>query len=362
MTHAWGGPIDVSPTHLPIFGSRGRVHHGFGFTGNGVGPAYLGGEILARLALDLRDELTRLALVDPGRKLMPPEPVRWLGGSLIRSALVRRDAAEDAGADPTWSAFRGGPAAPARSPAAAVSLRAILQRDPVRRVLRHGRHGAVGQIGVDDRQRAEEVEVTGPQPAASRRSPPSPRWRRRWASGVVARSARPAPTRSSRTCSTTPWACAVRAPGSAERRDPCRRKRCTSSRPTPIRRRRPTTRSTPTSGSRAASSARAPEIESASSRRDGGGPEIAPSTSSSPPRRHLSEPLPVSGDVALAVDDERSPLLPRRRGHARRRGPIPVARPTGRRRPPGRGGREPTSSRPASSAKRDVRAAAVERD
>ena len=38
ITHAWGGPIDVSPTHLPIFGSRGSVHHGFGFTGNGVGP------------------------------------------------------------------------------------------------------------------------------------------------------------------------------------------------------------------------------------------------------------------------------------------------------------------------------------
>ena len=65
LTHAWGGPIDVSPTHLPIFGSRGRVHHGFGFTGNGVGPSYLGGEILARLALDRRDELTRLALVEP---------------------------------------------------------------------------------------------------------------------------------------------------------------------------------------------------------------------------------------------------------------------------------------------------------
>ena len=56
VTHAWGGPIDVSPTHLPIFGSRGRVHHGYGFTGNGVGPSYLGGEILARLALDRRDE------------------------------------------------------------------------------------------------------------------------------------------------------------------------------------------------------------------------------------------------------------------------------------------------------------------
>jgi len=97
ITHAWGGPIDVSPTHLPIFGSRGRVHHGFGFTGNGVGPTYLGGEILARLALDRRDELTRLGLVDPAPKRMPPEPLRWVGGSLIRSALVRTDAAEQAG-------------------------------------------------------------------------------------------------------------------------------------------------------------------------------------------------------------------------------------------------------------------------
>jgi glycine/D-amino acid oxidase-like deaminating enzyme len=100
VTHAWGGPIDVSPTHLPIFGSRGRVHHGFGFTGNGVGPSYLGGEILARLALDRRDERTRLALVEPGRKLFPPEPFRYAGGALIRRALVAKDAAEDAGREP----------------------------------------------------------------------------------------------------------------------------------------------------------------------------------------------------------------------------------------------------------------------
>jgi glycine/D-amino acid oxidase-like deaminating enzyme len=111
ITHAWGGPIDVSPTHLPVFGSRGRVHHGFGFTGNGVAPSYLGGEILARLALDRRDDLTRLALVDPERKLMPPEPLRWAGGSLIRSALVRADRAEDAGnaADPATRLVAGLP-------------------------------------------------------------------------------------------------------------------------------------------------------------------------------------------------------------------------------------------------------------
>jgi glycine/D-amino acid oxidase-like deaminating enzyme len=100
ITHAWGGPIDVSPLHLPVFGSRGRVHHGFGFTGNGVGPTYLGGEILARLALDRRDERTALALVEPSRKLFPPEPFRYVGGSIIRRALVAKDAAEDAGRKP----------------------------------------------------------------------------------------------------------------------------------------------------------------------------------------------------------------------------------------------------------------------
>jgi glycine/D-amino acid oxidase-like deaminating enzyme len=100
VTHAWGGPIDVSPTHLPIFGSRGKVHHGFGFTGNGVGPTYLGGEILARLALDRRDEITRLAIVDPDRKLFPPEPLRFIGGTAIRGALVRRDDAHDRGEAP----------------------------------------------------------------------------------------------------------------------------------------------------------------------------------------------------------------------------------------------------------------------
>jgi glycine/D-amino acid oxidase-like deaminating enzyme len=100
LTHAWGGPIDVSPTHVPIFGTRGNVRHGFGFTGNGVGPSYLGGEILARLALDRRDERTRLALVDPPGRSFPPEPFRYLGGSLIRRALVEKDAKEDAGKRP----------------------------------------------------------------------------------------------------------------------------------------------------------------------------------------------------------------------------------------------------------------------
>ena len=77
------------------------MHHGFGFTGNGVGLSYLGGEILARLALDRRDERTQLAIVEPDRKLFPSEPFRYAGGSLIRRALVAKDAAEDEGREPS---------------------------------------------------------------------------------------------------------------------------------------------------------------------------------------------------------------------------------------------------------------------
>src|SRR6266581_8344227 len=42
---AWGGPIDVSPTHLPTFGRVGdsSVYYAAGYTGNGVAPTHLAG-------------------------------------------------------------------------------------------------------------------------------------------------------------------------------------------------------------------------------------------------------------------------------------------------------------------------------
>ena len=91
ITHAWGGPIDVSPTHLPIFGSRGprpprlRLHRQ-----------------RRRAELPRRARSSRgwrstgatsersLALVEPEPKRFPPEPFRYAGGSLIRRALDRK--------------------------------------------------------------------------------------------------------------------------------------------------------------------------------------------------------------------------------------------------------------------------------
>jgi glycine/D-amino acid oxidase-like deaminating enzyme len=94
VERTWGGPIDVSADRLPFFGSRGRVHFGVGYTGNGVGPSWLGGQILASLALGLDDEWASLPLVGRRPRPLPPEPFRYVGGRAIRSATL---ACEDAG-------------------------------------------------------------------------------------------------------------------------------------------------------------------------------------------------------------------------------------------------------------------------
>ena len=112
IEHAWGGPIDVSPIHLPVAGSLGdRVHFALGYTGNGVGPSHLVGRILASLALDSRDEWTRLPLVEPRLVAVPPEPLRYLGGAIVRRAMVRKERLEEQGrdVDPLTLAIAGFP-------------------------------------------------------------------------------------------------------------------------------------------------------------------------------------------------------------------------------------------------------------
>jgi glycine/D-amino acid oxidase-like deaminating enzyme len=102
LTHAWGGPIDVSPTHVPTIVPlpAGSAFIAAGYTGNGVGPSQMVGRTLASLALDRRDEYSRLPIVDPSPQRVPPEPFHWLGGEIIRRALTSKEHDELAGKRP----------------------------------------------------------------------------------------------------------------------------------------------------------------------------------------------------------------------------------------------------------------------
>ncbi len=99
VEHAWGGPIDVSADHLPFFGTvpGTRIHYGAGYSGNGVGPSWLAGQILASLVLGADDEWARLPLATRRVPRLPPEPLRRLGGGMIRSAILAVEEAEEVG-------------------------------------------------------------------------------------------------------------------------------------------------------------------------------------------------------------------------------------------------------------------------
>jgi len=102
LTDAWGGPIDISPDHLPhVWSERGgRLHLVGGYSGNGVGPSHLVGRILASLALDADEPIARLAIVGRSRHRFPPEPMRYIGARIAREAMIRREDAEERGEKP----------------------------------------------------------------------------------------------------------------------------------------------------------------------------------------------------------------------------------------------------------------------
>jgi glycine/D-amino acid oxidase-like deaminating enzyme len=94
IEHAWGGPIDVSPSHLPVVEElEPGIHGAFGYTGHGVGPSHMVGRSLASLALGRADEPARLAYISPEPVRVPPEPFRFIGGSIIRRAILRKEEA-----------------------------------------------------------------------------------------------------------------------------------------------------------------------------------------------------------------------------------------------------------------------------
>ncbi|MFL1526268.1 NAD(P)/FAD-dependent oxidoreductase [Pseudomonas sp. O230] len=97
IADSWSGPIDRTYDSLPIFGTlknTDNIFYGIGWSGNGVGPSRLGGRILASLALGRSDQWATCALVNRPSKSFPGEPFRYVGGMLVRSAVLRKEAAE----------------------------------------------------------------------------------------------------------------------------------------------------------------------------------------------------------------------------------------------------------------------------
>jgi glycine/D-amino acid oxidase-like deaminating enzyme len=103
ITERWSGPIDYSLSGLPFF-VRLREASGVlvcaGFSGDGVGPSRLAGEILAEMLADRDNAALPAALRRVPSAPMPPEPIRYVGGRIVRSAIARKEASEDLAARP----------------------------------------------------------------------------------------------------------------------------------------------------------------------------------------------------------------------------------------------------------------------
>jgi glycine/D-amino acid oxidase-like deaminating enzyme len=104
ITNTWSGAVDYSSDSLPFFGALGaseRVHFGVGFSGNGVGPSYVAGQILASMALGRDDEWGASPMIRTPTTTLPPEPFRQLGGRMVRAAMRSKESAEDQGKTPS---------------------------------------------------------------------------------------------------------------------------------------------------------------------------------------------------------------------------------------------------------------------
>jgi glycine/D-amino acid oxidase-like deaminating enzyme len=102
IDRVWGGGIDVSFDRLPFFRTvpGTRVHYGCGYSGHGVNPTYIGGQCLASLVLDAKDDWSNLPLCTREPQSLPPEPFRYVGGRLVRWGILGCEEAEEFGRSP----------------------------------------------------------------------------------------------------------------------------------------------------------------------------------------------------------------------------------------------------------------------
>ncbi|HEY3069005.1 MAG TPA: FAD-binding oxidoreductase [Gaiellaceae bacterium] len=112
VTNAWGGPIDRTTDGLPFCGRLPcprRIVYGTGYSGNGVAPSLTLGKILASSALGRDDEWSGAGINRGVPLRFPPEPIRFVGGLVVRNAVRRKETREDRGrrVDPVTRALAG---------------------------------------------------------------------------------------------------------------------------------------------------------------------------------------------------------------------------------------------------------------
>jgi putative aminophosphonate oxidoreductase len=112
VTHAWGGPIDRTTDGFPIVGAlpaRAHIVYGTGYSGNGVAPSLTIAKILASSALRRDDEWAGSPLACGVCGTFPPEPIRFVGGLVVRQAVRHKETREDRGksVDPVTKAVAG---------------------------------------------------------------------------------------------------------------------------------------------------------------------------------------------------------------------------------------------------------------
>lgn len=101
ITHRWAGPIERSVSGIPTFGlvdNDPRLLFAIGYAGNGVGPSSVAGRMLASAALERDDEWAEMQRTMARNDFagLPPEPIRYIGGRIVKAAVARKERLENA--------------------------------------------------------------------------------------------------------------------------------------------------------------------------------------------------------------------------------------------------------------------------
>jgi glycine/D-amino acid oxidase-like deaminating enzyme len=93
FTHSWGGVLGVPRDHMPVmtYDRKTGVALAYGYSGEGVATTNLSGRVIADLITERDTELTQLPMTKHQPLDWEPEPLRWLGYSIVRSGRYRAD-------------------------------------------------------------------------------------------------------------------------------------------------------------------------------------------------------------------------------------------------------------------------------